>query len=401
MRYRLAILNSHPIQYFVPFYRKLAEHPRIDLTVYYGSRQGAEEYVDTGFGQAIKWDIPLLEGYRHKFLSNWSWKRHLNESLSLINPSIIGELRREKYDAVLVHGYIYFTNWLAFLAARLAGTPILLRGESHLSDYRPGWKRSLKAVVLTKLFRHCAAFLPIGRLNADYYRHYGVPERKLFLAPYSVDNEFFTSQAGLYAAKREELKEELGIAPGLPVILYASKMTPRKRAIDLLRAFERLTREGTRGALVFVGDGEERQRLEAYAAERGLPRVYFLGFRNQSELPRFYAIADVFVLPSVGEPWGLIINEVMCAGVPVVTTDQVGAAPDLVRPGENGFVYPAGDFGELAECLRVIIGDPEQVAAMGRRSHEIISRWDYERCLQGVLRALDSVSVKPPRNGTA
>jgi glycosyltransferase involved in cell wall biosynthesis len=388
MRYRLAILNSHPIQYFAPLYRMLATHSQVDLMVYYCSQQGLKPYVDPGFGTALKWDIPLLDGYRYKFLPNWSWKQEVGGFWSLINPAIIGELRRGNYDAIIIYGYVYFTYWLAFLGAWLTGTPILMRGEANLLNYRPGWKRAIKRLGLTALFHGCASCLPIGRANADYYLHYGVPESKLFLAPYSVDNEFFMTAAQGFAAESKCLKARLGIDEGLPAILYASKMTPRKRAMDLLQAFHRLVQEGVQAQLLFVGDGEEHRRLEMYAEQHQLSNVRFLGFRNQSEMPQFYAIADIFVLPSAVEPWGLVINEAMCAGVPIVATDQVAAATDLIEHERNGYVYPVGNIGMLTQYLHKLLANPIQRVTMGRYSLEIISHWSYKECIDGILNAL-------------
>ena len=388
MKYRLAILNSHPIQYFTPLYRKLSAHPQIDLTVYYCNRQGLEEYVDPGFGTVVKWDIPLLEGYNYKFLPNWSWERRVGGFQSLINPSIITELWRGRYDAVLIHGYVYCTCWLGFFGAWVSRTPILMRGDSRLIGRLPKLKQSLKHLILARLFRRCDACLPIGRLNKDYYRHYGVPDAKLFTAPFSVDNEALAQAAERRAHQREQLFRELEIDPALPVILYASKMIPRKRADDLLQAYHRLEGEGVRATLLFIGDGAQKPELERYARDHRLEQVHFLGFRNQSEIPRFGAIADVFVLPAADEPWGLIINEMMCMGVPVVTTDEVGAAADLVRHGESGYVYPVGNIAALTDYLRNILTNPELRAAMSSRSREIINSWSYQECIRGYLDAL-------------
>ena len=185
-----------------------------------------------------------------------------------------------------------------------------------------------------------------------------------------------------------------GLQPGRPVILFASKMQPHKRAGDLLEAFERLASGAATGPeanLIFAGDGEQRASLEARARALGWPSIRFLGFKNQSELPALYDLCDVFVLPSEVEPWGLVLNEVMNAARPVIVSDRVGAAPDLVEERVTGLTFPARDTFALADCLRQMIASPEHRAAMGQRALEKVSRIDFAADADGLLSALDSV----------
>ena len=371
-KYRLAVLTSHPIQYQAPLFRKLALHPEIEIMVYFCWNFGVgEEQYDPGFGKKIKWDIPLLEGYRYKFLPNISPKPS-SSFFGQTNPAIIKELLKHHYDAIWIHGYTTFSNLLALLGAWLSRTPVLLRGESHLLNYRALWKRFIKRISLPLLFKGISAFLPIGSLNKGYYRYYGVNDRKMFLTPYAVDNDYFHERFEELFIKREQLKIEEVLVPSLPIILYASKMIPRKRAVDLVKAFH-LVSNRVDAQLVMIGDGLERPSLEEYIKDNNIKNVYFLGFKNQTELPKFYAISDIFVLPSTDEPWGLVINEAMNFGLPIITTDRVGAAYDLVKDGENGFIYPVGDIEKLADLLLKVLKDTELRKKMGRRSLELIA----------------------------
>ncbi len=396
-KYRLAILTSHPIQYQAPLFCKLAAHPNFDLMVYLYSNYGVTEKIDPGFGVAYKWDTPLSDGYNYKFLQNYFPRIFANGSWLLFNPGIIMEIFKERYDAVLIHGYVSPTNWLAFLSARLKGIPIIFRGESHLLNHRAWWKRIFKQIFLSQLFKRISSFLPIGSLNKAYYQYHGVPNEKMFLTPYAVDNEFFSNRFKTLNGKREQLKTEMGVAVDLPVILFASKMIPRKRAMDLLKAYEKI-QERIDAALVLVGDGIERTVLEGYAEVHNLKNVHFTGFKNQTELPYYFAIADMFVLPSIDEPWGLIINEAMNFGLPIVTTEVVGAAPDLVKNGRNGFVYPVGDIEKLANCLLKLLQSPELMEKMGKCSSEIISKWGYKEDVEGILSALEYVKATKRMN---
>ncbi len=388
--YRLAILNSHPIQYFAPLYRRLAQEPEIDLTVFYCSRKGTEEYFDSGFGQRLKWDVQLLEGYPHRFLPGLMKSDHLGGFFSLINPSLIAELRRGRFDALLVHGHQFASYVLGIVAAKFLGIPVLIRCETHLLLHRSPLKMALRRPVMNFFHQHVySACLPIGTRNREFYLHHGVKESNLFDVPYTVDNSYFIRAVEKYKEEKEAIRKDLGLPVDKPLILYASKLTKRKRAFDLLLSFQRLQEhQQLEATLLFVGAGEQEQALKDYAQEHSIPDVHFFGFYNQSELPKLFAISDIFVLPSENEPWGLIINEVMCAGLPVIATEETGATADLVKDGYNGFTYQAGDLARLTEHLSTLILDAGLRKRMGQHSKDLIAKWDYESCVSGILAAL-------------
>ena len=391
--YRLAILSSHVIQYAAPLYQHLATQEDIDLTVYYCSSQGLDEYTDSGFGgQRVQWDIPLLEGYRSEFLPNLRAVSLVDGFWSLINPAIVRELRRNRYDAVWIHGHNYATSVLAYMTARMNGTPVFTRCETHLGLSRSRLKRMIRKPLLGWFYRQCDACLAIGSANREFYQFHGVPASAIFDVPYAVDNARFTALADLGRAGATEMKRALGIQPALPVVLFASKFILRKHPMDLLRTKEVLESKGVPCVFLMVGAGSEEPALREYCAQRRLKDVHFLGFRNQRELPALYALSDVFVLPSENEPWGLIINEVMCAGLAIVAAEGIGAVRDLVKDGENGFLFPPRNVEALASALAVLVSDRERCAAMGRRSVEIIGEWSYASCVRGVRSALNALA---------
>jgi glycosyltransferase involved in cell wall biosynthesis len=396
-RHRLAVLNSHPIQYFAPLYRRLAQQPEIDLTVYYCSRQGAEGYYDSGFRRTVRWDVPLLEGYNYKFLPNMRGNDHVDGFASLINPGIVREIRKERYDALWIHGYAYLTDFLALAAARLSATPVFYHSESsRVYDSRvrrPLHVRAIKPGFLRLLFRQCSAFLAIGTLNREFYLSYGVGPERIYKVPYSVDNQYFASKVDSFLSERQTLRSAMGISPDAVVFLFAAKMSPNKSPLELLQAYGRL-RDLPNKALVMVGEGELRAQTEAYAARNNLNDVQHVGFVNQSDLPRYYAISDVFVRPDglAKGDWGLSVNEAMASGLAIIATDSIGATRDLVKDGENGVVVSFGDLEELAAAMRRLVADPSGCRRMGERSREIIAGWGYDQCVAGVLEALGSVS---------
>jgi glycosyltransferase involved in cell wall biosynthesis len=390
LKYKLAILTSHPIQYQAPLFRKLAAHPQIDLTVYFCSDRGVVETIDPGFGVTFKWDVPLLEGYSFKFLKNYSSNPSTSRVLGLINPGIFKELRNYRYNGLVLHGYNLATSYIAYLAAWATKTPTIFRGETVLRPNRPWPVRLGKWTLLKILFPGMDAFLTIGSRSREFYRYYGVSEERMFFTPYAVDNEFFSERCRAERPRKDLIKQELGIPPDRPVVLFCGKFVPKKRPMDVLDAFQRLARPAT---LVYVGDGPLRPEVER--AAQHLQHIHFMGFQNQSQLPRFYALADVFVLPSSDEEVSpLVVNEAMSCQLPLVISDAVPSAIDFVRHGENGFVYPMGDIAALAGHLDELLADPGRRAAMGQRSLEIISAWNYDTCVEGIVKALEYISAK-------
>lgn len=401
-RVKMAYLVSHPIQYQAPLLRRIAREPDIDLTVFFGSDFSVKGYKDEGFGGVgVKWDVPLLEGYRHEFLPVIRDNARVTPTTPMnygIARRLKGDHERPAFDVLWVHGYASVNALHGITAANALGIPVLIRAESWLGDReRSGMKLAAKRLFFRTLSQMIDGVMPIGSLNAEYWRYYLGEDFPLYLMPYAVDNEYFQRRSIEAAPRREELRRELNLEPGRPIILFASKLQSRKRADDLLEAYKRLaTAPGLEPSpyLVIVGDGDQRQSLERQAEQSGLGSIRFCGFRNQSELPRFFDLATVFVLPSRHEPWGLIVNEVMNAGRAVIVSDEVGSQRDLITDGVEGAVFPAGDVEALADALRRTLATPETAAEMGRRGLERISRWSYEEDIRGLRSALAAVTKK-------
>ena len=399
-RVRVAYLVSHPIQYQAPLLRRIAQEQDIDLTVFYGSDFSVRSYQDEGFGVAVKWDVPLLDGYQHEFLPTL----RDNGTEGLLSPISHGLSRRlagrngeAPYDLLWVHGYATANQMYGILAANLQGIPVLIRSDSSLKDRPRGGARLLaKKLFFAVLKRLVDGVLVTGTLNRDYWAHY-LPQTPLFLLPYAVDNAWFQWQIAAAGATRAALQQELQITPGRPVILFASKLQTRKHCDDLIAAYAALLPQlpaGQAPYLLIVGDGEERAALEQQVAALGLADVRFCGFRNQSELPRFFDLATVFVLPSRHEPWGLVVNEVMNAACPVIVTDDVGCQPDLITDGVEGCVYPVRDVPALTAALLRVLSDTKTAQVMGRQALHRINQWSFEEDIQGLREAISQLTGK-------
>jgi glycosyltransferase involved in cell wall biosynthesis len=382
--YRLAIVASHVIQYQAPFFRLLAREPDLDISVFYCSPRGAEPYHDVEMKTTLRWDVDLLSGYHHVFLRNLG---HGSGYSRAINPGIVSRLLRGHYDSVVLFlGWGTVTSLLAMASCRLAGIPFLLYGDSSYPPPADTLARRIRHFALRRIFRRASGFLVSGRLNADYYRHYGADPLRFFLVPWATDNERFQAGSHLAPTERQALRARLGIRPGQMVVIFSAKLLPRKDPMALLEAVEQM-RHRADTAVVFLGEGALRGSLEQFALANGI-QAHFAGFLNQRELPRHYAIGDVFVLPSIVEPRGAVINEAMACGLPLVVTDRCGSIGDVVLEGDNAFIYPAGDAKALAEYLDVLVEQPAIRSRMAQRSREIIADWDYSRGVKGVREAI-------------
>jgi glycosyltransferase involved in cell wall biosynthesis len=399
---RVAYLLSHPIQYQSPLLRLLAQQPELELTVFYTSDFSLHSYHDQGFGVPVEWDVPLLGGYRHEFLPRLLDSNDISFFRPL-NHGIFHRLREGRFDVLWIHGYATLNSWIAMAAAKVLGIPVLLRTDSTLIDHPRGpMKLALKNIFFRVLRRFTYGVLSVGQRNTEYWRHHLGQEIPVFAIPYAVDNGFFQRRCREASTTREQLRQELALEANRPVLLFASKLLARKRCIDLVEAYlEVMARSRLANAscplpyLLIVGEGEERTRIETRLREANpedREAVRMLGFRNQSELPRYYDLCDVFVLPSIHEPWGLVINEAMNAGRAVVVSDQVGCQPDLVADESNGVVFPAENVTALADALGRVLADEVICRKMGERSLERIQAFSFEANVRGLMQAFKTAS---------
>jgi glycosyltransferase involved in cell wall biosynthesis len=390
---RLAVVLSHPVQYYSPWFQWLAARRVLDLRVFYLWEFGVTAQRDPQFEKTIQWDIDLLSGYESEFVPNVSRDPGTHHFNGLDNPELPARLAAWRPDALLLFGYNWRSHLRALWWARRHGVPVILRGDSHLLGR--GAPTFLRRTALGVLFRQFAAFATVGLANRDYYRVFGVPEKKLFFAPHAIDATRFQAGDAPTRLAAARLRSELGL-DGRRVVLFAGKFHERKQPVELLRAFLDV---GTRGtALVFVGDGPARAQLEDLARLRPRDRdVRFLPFANQSEMPSRYLIGDIFALPSRGcyETWGLAVNEAMHLGLPCLVSDLVGCQRDLVTPGETGWVFPAHEPAALADALRAALqSSPEELERLSLAARERVARYTYEQTTAGLLAALASLPVR-------
>jgi len=389
---RLAVVLSHPNQYYSPWFRWLRAHTALEFRVFYLWDFGVTAARDPGFQAEIKWDVDLLSGYDSEFVPNTAKDPGMHHFLGLRNPDLPGRLAAWRPTAMLVFGYYSAGLLRAIFWARRRGIPLVFRGDSHfIGRPAPAWHRRL---LLRLVYRMFSAVTYVGEANRAYFATLGVPDRKLHFAPHAVDPGLFDPRDSRHAAAAAALRATLGIGPDIRVVLFAGKLVPAKQPRELLEAFLNLALPGT--ALVFVGEGPEKQALleAAQRADRSSPgTVYFMPFANQSEMPSRYLLADLFVLPSRGlyETWGLAVNEAMQMGVPCLVSDRVGCQRDLVIPGETGWVFRSTDAADLRRELSAALARLANAASREALKAAVAARiagYSYARAAAGLLEAL-------------
>jgi len=384
-RVRLGILTTHPIQYQVPWFRGLAACSDIDLTVYFAMIPDAAQQ-SVGFERPFTWDIPLLDGYPYRVLTNTARHPSVSSFWGCDTPEIRSIVRRGRFDAFLVNGWVAKCCLQLLMACQRHGVPCFVRGESNVLRPRAWWKRLFHRALLTRY----AGVLSIGEANRQFYLARGVRSDRIFATPYCVDNQRFAATAAGLMSDRLALRDGWAIPHDACVFLYCAKFIAKKRPHDVLAALEIVARSGSPpGAqLLMVGSGELQAECQAFANQRRLP-VTFAGFLNQSEICKAYVAADCLVLPSDhGETWGLVVNEAMACARPAIVSDQVGCHPDLVVPDVTGDTYPMGDVAHLAEHMRRMIADPERRRRMGAAARDRVARYSYDAVIRGTLAAL-------------
>jgi glycosyltransferase involved in cell wall biosynthesis len=389
---RLAYLATHPIQYQAPLLKRIAAEPDIALTAFFESDISTGGYFDQGFGRTIEWDVPLLDGYRHEMLPALGG---VGDAIpGFWRPASIGLLRRllhGRFDALWVHGYSRAHHLAMLGAARVLGLRTLLRDDVW-RDARPreaAWSAN-KARLWPLIDVAVSAYLAVGTQNAAYYESLGARPGKIVVLPYAVDNSWFRRRIAAAQARSEELRRTLGIGRDQIVFLQPAKLLTHKQPLLAVEAFARLQADGLgdRAMLLLAGDGPQRDALDAKLKESNLHNVRLLGFQNQAEMAALYRLADVCLLPSQWEPWGLAINEAMNGACAIVASDRVGAAADLVHEGVNGLVVPHDDATALGAAIARLALAPDLTKRMGQASLAIIDGWNFERDVGGLRRAL-------------
>lgn len=378
---RLALLTEIISPYRIPVLNALAKDPRVDLTVFFYAVSEPRR----------SWHVPAERiAFHHEVLPGLRFGRVYRGLPLYVNPAIIGRLRRGRFDCVFVGGYQHPTSMAALAYARTARIPTLLFSESTARDTRPqsrarGWAKR-------KLVGMSTHYVAPGRAQADYLVELGASRERIHFAPDAVDDAFFRDGAAKANAERDKLRKDHDLSGS--VLLNVGRMTDEKGIPDLLEAFQitRLAMPGT--TLVLAGTGPELGEYQRRCARDGIEGVRFLGYIADEELPMWYAMADVFVFPTRSDPWGLVVNEAMAAGLPIVASTAAGAVDEMVHEGVNGLLHAPGDVAGLARALTTLVENDKLRREMGAESARIAEGFTPERMAQGIAEAAIAAARK-------
>ena len=398
-RYRVLLVCSHPVPYAAPIFRLMARHPKLDIKVAYCSLQGAEPAVDPEFGIEIRWDTPLLDGYPWVQVANRSPRPGLGRFFGLVNPGVWKLIRAGNFDAIAVFtGYMYASYWITVAATKLRAIPLLFGTDltTLIPLDKKAWKVWLKPLVASRVF-HMTDLVGVGSsAGRDLMQKLGIPENRIALTPFVVDNDWWTERAT--HIDRVAVRHEWGVPCEAPVVLFCAKLQPWKRPLDLLRAFAKA--ELSEAYLVYAGDGPLRKELETEASALGIAeRVRVLGFVNQSQLPGVYCAGDVLVVSSEQDACPVVVCEAMLCGTPVILSDEVKGRFDLIEAGKTGFVYSCGNIKELADNLRQVLLDPLRLRRMGVAARARLETWSPRENVEAWVAAIErAVNFKRSKN---
>lgn len=388
---KIVFVTTHPIQYIVPLYQEMGKDGLIDFEVLYFTDETIKGSIDKHFGREIKWDIPLLDNYRYRFLKNYSWKPSLNSGFfGMINFGIIRYLYRlPSKSLIVVGGWSNFSYILTIIFSKLFGHKCSFRTEAPIDKElnREGVKNKLRYLILKILFKFfidCCFY--IGTKNKSFYKKFGFKDKQLFYTPYCVDNNRFNNEYLSLKSNISEIKRKLNIPVDSFVVLFTGKFYEVKRPFDLLNSFSETKIKNK--FLIMVGDGILMPKMKEYVEELNLLNVQFPGFKNQSEISEYYAIADVFVLCSESETWGLSVNEAMNFSLPLIIYDTVACSNDLLINGKNGFLVKKGDLRGIVSGLEFFGNNIEKKIDAGNVSKLIIEKYSYSNVIKGFKDAI-------------
>jgi glycosyltransferase involved in cell wall biosynthesis len=393
---RLAIIVSHPIQYYVPLYRRLAQRNDLKIKVFFTWHGGRQAVEDQGFKAKFQWDIPLVDGYDSDVVPNTSRTPGTHHFFGLQNPTLVQRVLDWKPDAVHITGYAWHSHLLAIRKIAKRAIPVLFRGDSHLLDTpQRGFRWLTKRLALRRIFSWPAAFLYVGQANRAYYEAMGVPASRLVFCPHSIETDRFASPAEELESRAGAWRRELDISDDRIVLLFAGKFETKKRPLELMRAVQRVT--DSRLVLVMAGDGEYSQQVKQVAAT-DLDRFRVIPFQNQSQMPVVYRLGDLTILPSAyGETWGLAVNEAFACARPALVSDRVGCSLDMIEPGLSGDIFHADNWDDFTEKLTLLTISREHLKLLGQRSQELSLKSGIAETEASIVRTLEQLVPSPPR----
>jgi glycosyltransferase involved in cell wall biosynthesis len=373
---KIGVLTTHPIQYQAPMHKKLDD--MYDLDVYFSHNESKQEKKKSAFGVEFEWPKEILEGYSYSYLKNIAKNKSVSTFFGCNTPEIIKKIKENKYDAFIVHGWYTLSYWQAILACNYYHIPIMVRTDSTLNEFRPYFVKLLKKIFYRLLINRFDAFLSVGIKNKEYLIYYGADTERIFFSPHFVDATYFTPENIDNISRKKVIR-----------LLFVGSLINIKRPLDIIYAASKLKNQDINLEINYVGSGNLTDKIvqEAKACQ---VQVNMIGFLNQNELIKEYMSNDIFILPSQEESWGLVVNEAMMVGIPVIATTGVGCAADLIVEGVTGELYNSGDIDQLARKISKISNNSNDYKQEDILKH--IKTYSVDNCIVGVSEAVNVLS---------
>ncbi len=395
---KLIIFATHPIQYQVPLWQNMAKEG-INFEVWYFTDFGTKTSFDVQFGKSFSWDLPMLEGYKYRFLK-------VNENAApnkgfkgiILREDVKKRLKEAKATHVYINGWQVIAYWQSLWASKALGLTTIFKGESN--DLKPEnkWIFPLKKFLLTQFFKRINYFLYIGEANKRLYLKYGINTKKLLPGLYCVDNNRFQSETLKLKDKKNKIRAKWGIPENSYCILFSGKFIQKKRPLDIITAVKKLITTHPNLHLLFVGDGKLYTEIKHEAnivydkegkinpIQTGKVNLSITGFLNQSEIPHAYIAADCLILPSdYGETWGLVVNEALASGIPAIVSNQCGSAEDLIKPIDKTLIFKTGEIDSLVNAINHLLNNKPARETIKKQ----ISKYSYISTIQSVRKIID------------
>jgi glycosyltransferase involved in cell wall biosynthesis len=376
---KVTLITNMLAPYRIPFLQELSQQDDIDLHILLLSR--SEKNRDWQFSPPSSLNIKVLPDFGFDFSNRY-------EGLVYhINPTATLEILKGRFDVVIFDGWESFAGQTCPILCKTRGIPYITWVESTLGQ--PSKRRSVAKPLNRIIIKNAAAMVIPGSKAEDYVKSLGGTQEKIFIAPNSVDNEYFKNESEKYRQYKEELKSRLEINSEL-TILSIAQLIRRKGIHLLIEAFSLVRKEFGNVGLAILGEGKSKGELIRLCQKLKLKDVYFIGSVPYSQLIQYYALADIFALPSLEEVWGLVLNEAMACGLPVITTKAVGAVPDLIKDGEDGFVVNAGDSHQLHQAIKNMLQNRDRMKRMGQTAQQrVLKQFSPGDTAQGFIKAIE------------
>jgi glycosyltransferase involved in cell wall biosynthesis len=358
MNPKLAIVLSHPVQYYSPLFVALAKE--VDLKVFYAFQPNAQQQGKEGFGKAFEWDVDLLSGYDYEFVENIANEESSSHYLGCDTPKLGERLKAFGATHVISFGWYLKMHRQALSYCKKNKIPIAVRGDSILEAKLPLWKKVLKKIYYPFFLKQYDAFLSVGKRNRAYLKHYGVPEERIIFSPHAVDQSFWQTE------RKKNGEDDF-------TFIWVGKFMELKRPLDVIRAFKKLHHQHPNVKLKMIGSGDLFDSCQKETGEER--KIELLGFKNQGELRELYAEADCLILSSDSETWGVVVNEAFAAGIPAIVSDACGCAADLINE-DTGRVYSYGAIDQLKDAMSQMLkatNNKERIQKAIQKKNELYS----------------------------